>query len=471
MEDLRDRKQGIEDRIAAESLEFRRSLTMRNAGFREVSGAIGPGEAIVSFVVFRRLPLDARSGWWSGQDSLHYLAFAYRKDTHRSRIVPIADGAALDALVGDWSARQTTPPSLQPAAAGHPAGDGAGPGRALRETVWDPLQDAIAGAHKVLITPDGVLNAVNFYALPARSGGYLIESGPLMHYLSTERDLLGGTTPAPGGGLLAIGDVDYRAVGAATRMRGRDPVAQSCPGIRRTGLTPLPHTRAEVDFIAAEWRRFARPAPASWLILTKREATETAFKNLAPGRTVLHLAAHGFFLDATCPDRTRVRWRGIGGLAPASGTGGLPRDPWSPLLLSGVVLAGTNSGTRAAAGDDGFLTAEEISSLDLGAAEWVVLSACDTGRGTYQRGEGILGLRRAFHLAGARTLIMSLWPVEDEAASRWMMALYRGRLEKGLSTAEAVRAAGMEVLADRRARGLPDHPFFWAGWVAEGDWR
>ena len=100
-----------------------------------------------------------------------------------------------------------------------------------------------------------------------------------------------------------------------------------------------------------------------------------------------------------------------------------------------------------------------------------MLSACDTGVGTIQAGEGVFGLRRAFQVAGVGTLIMSLWSVEDESAREWMQALYEGRLQKGFDTAEAVRAASLAVLNARRERGESTHPFYWAGFVAAGDWR
>jgi CHAT domain-containing protein len=124
-----------------------------------------------------------------------------------------------------------------------------------------------------------------------------------------------------------------------------------------------------------------------------------------------------------------------------------------------------------AAEEDGILTAEEIATLELRGLEWAVLSACDTGLGTIQTGEGILGLRRAFQIAGARTLIMSLWSVDDEAARVWMRSLYQGRFGEGLDTAEAVHRATLASLMARRGRGASTHPFFWAGFVASGDWR
>ena len=166
-------------------------------------------------------------------------------------------------------------------------------------------------------------------------------------------------------------------------------------------------------------------------------------------------------------------FRGIGSLidtnarSTTAGTGddGLP-------LLSGLALAGANHRAAALPGvEDGILTAEEIATLPLSGVEWVVLSACDTGVGSLQVGEGVFGLRRAFRIAGARTLIMSLWPVEDRSARVWMRALYEGRMTLGLDSAEAVRHASLVTLRGRRSSGESTHPLFWGGFVAVGDWR
>ena len=109
--------------------------------------------------------------------------------------------------------------------------------------------------------------------------------------------------------------------------------------------------------------------------------------------------------------------------------------------------------------------------MNLDGVEWAVLSACDTGLGEIRAGEGVFGLRRAFQIAGARTVIMSLWSVGDESTRSWMRALYAGRLQRNLSTADAVREASLAVLRDRRSRHLSTHPFYWAGFIAVGDWQ
>jgi CHAT domain-containing protein len=194
--------------------------------------------------------------------------------------------------------------------------------------------------------------------------------------------------------------------------------------------------------------------------LSGRAATEAEFKRRAAGARVIHLATHGFFLSGRCPRTADA--------ADAAGA----TDAENPLLLAGFALTGANRRQAAAAdAEDGMLTAEEIASLDLSAVEWAVLSACDTGVGEIRAGEGVFGLRRAFHIAGARTVIMSLWPVDDEDALRWMTSVYERRFKRGAETLEAVRASSLEQLRGRRRAGLGTHPFHWAAFIAAGDWR
>jgi CHAT domain-containing protein len=137
-----------------------------------------------------------------------------------------------------------------------------------------------------------------------------------------------------------------------------------------------------------------------------------------------------------------------------------------------LILAGANR-RHATPPDqeDGVLTAEEVAALNLTGVEWAVLSGCDTGVGEIRAGEGVFGLRRAFHLAGAKTVIMSLWAVEDQTTRQWMSALYENRFTKNLSSVDAVRQASLSVLHLRRTKGVSTHPFYWAAFVAAGDWR
>src|SRR5262249_12143374 len=152
-----------------------------------------------------------------------------------------------------------------------------------------------------------------------------------------------------------------------------------------------PGSAAEAKEVRGLWLESAagRGAGAtSALTLVGPEATETALREHAPGHRILHIATHGFLVQE-------------GRFGSAPGVSG------NPFLLSGLALAGANQRNERskspgdAEGDDGILTAEEIASLDLRGVEWAVLSACETGIGPIQEGEGVLGLRRAFEVAGA----------------------------------------------------------------------
>jgi CHAT domain-containing protein len=123
------------------------------------------------------------------------------------------------------------------------------------------------------------------------------------------------------------------------------------------------------------------------------------------------------------------------------------------------------------AGAAQYLGEADIAAASLEEARWVVLSACDTGLGDSRAYEGAFGLRRAFHLAGARTVIMSLWRVDDAATADWMAALYAARFEHGAGAADAVAAAQRATLTARRAAGLDPHPYYWAAFISAGDWR
>src|SRR5262249_31136537 len=134
----------------------------------------------------------------------------------------------------------------------------------------------------------------------------------------------------------------------------------------------------------------------------------------------------------------------------------------------------------------GIMTAEEVAGLDLSACELAVLSACETGRGRVAGGEGVIGLQRSFHAAGARTLMASLLKVDDEATRELMTAFYDNLWRRRLGPLEALREAQLSTLAGGRVvgrdRGIgptePEpvavtiartHPKFWAAWVLSGD--
>jgi len=330
-------------------------------------------------------------------------------------------------------------------------------GQRVRELVWDPISAKFA-QQRVLIVTSSLLDRVPFAALPASDARYLVETGYLFHLLEHERDVLAANTPVHTGAptLSLIGAPDF---GAGAEPSGATRGA--CTTLRGAAFTPLPHAAQEIDALRSLWlQRDGASAPT---LLAGAQASEARARAALPGSSIVHFATHGMYLGKEC------------GAALADGrsiktidTAPAPDDEAPD--LSALVLSGADRAAGDTA-DDGLLTSEEIAALDLSHTEWAVLSACDSGIGKSVSNEGVFGLRRAFRLAGARSVLMSLWPVDDRASADWMLALYRARWQDHASTSEAVRSADLALIAQRRAAGLDAAPYFWAAFVAAGDWR
>jgi CHAT domain-containing protein/tetratricopeptide (TPR) repeat protein len=496
IDEARREKEEAERTLAERSATMRNELARADVGLVDVRRALSPRRSLVSFVRYERTSVTpAKNGKLMRRVAPSYMAFVVRGDDATLAVVPIGSAATLDWLVAQWRAETTgaiRAPSPDEAIKSYRAA-----GSALRQRVWDPLRPYLNDVETVFIVPDGTLNLVSFAALPVGQSSYLIDRGPIIHYLAAERDLVNETTSSSSGrGLLALGGAAFSdatlfartskpaspaaakaspdAVLASVRSSSSDTLRAGCGSLQTMQFTPLAGTSREVRAVAALWTE----SPAQ--VLEGRDASEPAFKREAPGHRVLHLATHGFFLGNDCAPAGAAT-RSVGALTTGqTKTANRPSQPKrsssalseNPLLMSGLALAGANR--RSAAGpneDDGVLTAEEVSALNLEGVEWAVLSACDTGLGEVKAGEGVFGLRRAFQVAGVRTVIMSLWPIDDQATRVWMRALYQGRLQKRLSTAEAMHNASLSVLRERRARHQSTHPFYWAAFVAAGDWR
>jgi CHAT domain-containing protein/tetratricopeptide (TPR) repeat protein len=503
--EARERRAVTEQALADVSQPFRAERSRHRAGLSQMLSMLAPGQALVAYVRYDRVG-DAADRASSAADArpaaavAEYAAFVATAGT-APRLVRLGTAARLEQSIGDWRAQIDA----------EMAGGGIGArrleaayrraGAALRRQIWDPLAPSLRQATAVFVVADGALHLVDLAALPVGTTRYLIESGPTLHYLLAERDLIRDDAVAAGRGLLVMGAPDFdraspveaeprvqlpiRPTSMAAASPARDLTegtlsrSASCEAFTQLSFRPLGDARREARTVSDLWRasRAAAGSPVSpgdeagdMLELTGRIATETAFKTLAPGRRVLHLATHGFFLDGRCATGARR------GSAPGAVSVATADD--SPLLRAGLALAGANRrnsfSTDAGADadrEDGILTAEEVAAVNLAGVEWAVLSACNTGVGDWVAGEGVLGLRRAFEVAGAHTVIMSLWPVGDATTASWMARLYRQRFVARAPTLEAVRAASLGLLRDARARGASTHPARWAGFIAAGDWR
>jgi CHAT domain-containing protein len=341
----------------------------------------------------------------------------------------------------------------------------AGTGSALRTILFDPLSAALGGRRRLFLSPDGDLTRLPFEVLPSDDGHYVIDDYQIS-YLSAGRDVLRFDTASDRESAppLIVADPDFNlrqsdggvsAAAAAAEPQGRrsrDLIQGEHP------FDPLPGTRAEGEQIAALLG--VRP-------LLGREALEGSLKASRSPR-ILHIATHGFFL----PDQQRALGKQEADWQMGSGSVSgrleqfLGRQGENMLLRSGLALAGANTwnqgGSLPPEAEDGLLTAEDVSGMDLLDTQLVVLSACETGLGEVQIGEGVFGLRRTFVLAGTRTLVMSLWKVPD-AHTQELMGEFYHRLLEGQPRADALRAAQLAI------KGKYPHPFYWGAFICQGD--
>jgi CHAT domain-containing protein len=282
--------------------------------------------------------------------------------------------------------------------------------------------------------------------------------------------------------LLLVGDVRFDglsgkptepevAFSAARRNRGGEPLQ----------WPELPGTQAEGEAIR---RSFLQSFPGAKVNNLKRdEATESAVRRDAPGTTYAHFGTHGYFAPSELRSTTLAA---SGDQQVNTAFGSKDVTGFHPGLLSGLVLAGANHPVDFD-DDDGILTALEVESLDLSGLKLATLSACETGLGKSAGSEGLLGLQRAFHAAGARTVVAGLWKVPDRATQLLMQRFYENMWNKQMSKLEALREAQLWMLRECKkepdiARGLElenqtdeksDHlpPYYWAAFVLSGDWR
>jgi len=297
--------------------------------------------------------------------------------------------------------------------------------RRLCRAVWSPVESYLTKARLVLICPDGELNLVSFAGLCEDDGVFLIEKYPI-HYLSTSRDL---TRPAHGEhigkGIVLLGNPDYTGA-----------------------LPPLENAEREVTNVSLAWRAaFAEPI----MLLTGTLAGEREFRRWSPGARVLYFAAHSADVAADAARRPNHS----------------PKT--EDALPSGILLAEFRSLTQDSPTEsDGFLTAEEISTLDLSSTDLAVLSTCESGGGKLVRGEGVYGLRRSFQMAGVRTVISTLWPVDDRSTAEMME---HGLFDSTATYPEALQKLCLKRIQELRASGASPNPFFWAAVTSAGNWR
>jgi CHAT domain-containing protein len=362
----------------------------------------------------------------------HYLAFLLTPDG-RVVLLDLGESSSTDAQVSDTLKAITDEHFLKDVSTYTHASDDKL--AALYKQILQPIDTAVGTRTRLIVSPDGELHKVPFGALRTPDGQYLIEQR-VVSYVASGRDLVRGKSGVDPNMMLVLAAnpaFDDRAVLRSGTMRTRSAVRAA--DYQHIEYPPLPGTAGEAQAIPPLLSGAKK-------ILVGKEASESAVRSVRSPR-VLHLATHGFFLkdpteDSQLPDPLGRRGRGVfrGGAA-------------GPMVRSGLALAGANHADEVTQGDDGILTALEVSDMDLYGTDLVVLSACETALGEVKAGEGVYGLRRAFVLAGARNLVMSLWPVSDKITRDQMENFYRVYGE-GQDAAAALTAAQRDTIRKLR---------------------
>jgi len=485
------------DRLQTEHERLERELAIKSARFREVlQRQRVDADQIIAALKSAERPValvDVLEYYYSGRQvegavrepsERRIAAFVVRPDREIVR-VNLGPSVVVDQQVKAW--RET----FGAGEAGRAAGN------SLRKLLWEPLQPHVDGMETVLVSPDGQSAQIPWGALPGNEpDSFLIEERSIAvvpipqvipELLSHER--LAG----PPSSLLLAGDIDYGGDPGTPQdlLAKREAIPRSRGG-EANEWNRLPGAQLEMSSIKEYYEHSHEIAKTVSRVesLSQFQATEATFREQAEKSVWLHVITHGYFAPETIqsvPDADPEQDH-------STGLSGEPqhRGPVIlPGLLSGLVFAGANSQSGADK-DDGILTTLEVTGLDLNRAEMVVLSACETGLGEVAGGEGLLGLQRAFQVAGAKTVVASLWKVPDAATARLMQRFYENLWDRKLGKLEALREAQLWMMkdqsalaagnpADKSARGaevikdIPSSarlpPLYWAAFVLSGDWR
>ncbi len=335
----------------------------------------------------------------------------------------------------------------------------------LRNFLWDPIAPHLADAERLLICPDGFLCELPFAVMQDEEGRFLLEKFSIS-YLADAARL--AHLPAPmaqsEGSLCVVGDVNY-----FLREGGEDLVLVAADAVGRihTRWNSLPGTRQELQALQ-DLLRYVLRWKTERVRLEGGAATEEAVKAAVVGKRYLHFATHAYFEPDHLPS---LMADGAAKREAAQTTGEVRRAVGLlPGFLSGLVLAGANQ-IPAEGMEDGYLSAEEVGFLDLAACDLAVLSACETALGSSRAGNGLMSLRRAFDVAGARSVVSSLWKVDDRDSATLMRDFYTHLWELGQGKEEALRNAQLKMLQRNRESGGDPRPSSWGAFVLSGDWR
>ena len=466
----------LESALVHQIQEMNLQEKLESANRYSVAQALPKATMLVEFV--RYCPFKAEAVLAKGEQTWQahrYLAFILpAQDPDGVTLLDLGEAKAIERLIAQFRATITGEEESRGAAGRRKQKDHQANaksqhlslGTQLRQAIFDPLLPALAGCKRLFLSPDGDLTRLPFEILPSAEGKNLIDTYTFS-YLSVGRDVLRFAAERVGqpGPALVLADpdfdltVDISKTAANSDLLATPPSSQPSRDLDRAGLhfSPLPGTRREGEAIG----QLLGVSPRFGA-----EAFESQLK-LPSSPRILHLATHGFFLEDQETDRDIASVEAFDFKQGQAGRNKRQLDDLEdPLLRSGLALAGANTWLKGEAlpteAENAILAAADVAGLDFLDTDLVVLSACETGLGEVKAGEGVFGLRRAFMLAGANTLVMSLWKVPDQETQELMSEFYT-RILKGEARVEALRHAQLSL------KKKHDDPLFWGAFICQGE--
>lgn len=485
---LTQKKEQLEEDLSAQIPELNLIQKIRNSDNRVIACCLPPNSALIEFIRYSPLNYSAipsRGDEKWGKE--RYCAFILNSDEEIDiKLIDLGEASQIDQLIQNYKSKitkegrgvasinqddnlipsrdlfskylfkkDTLSQSFDNTTHHEIKDEHIDSGNKLYENLIQPLVESISKHSTLIISPDGQLNIIPFEVIPLPEGGYLIDQYQIS-YVSSGRDILRFKIylPEKMNTPLIMAAPDYNlllkkglsSIFNASWRKSRD--------IHRSSLyfSPLPGTKIEGEQVG----NLLRCVP-----LVGEYALEKRLKSVR-SPSIIHIATHGFFLKDQDIDIKTVQ-RNFGYFVNEKRRF---TDIENPMLRSGLALAGANSWLKnkdlPPDAEDGILTAEDVTGLDLTNTNMVVLSACETGIGEIKNGEGVYGLRRSFILAGARTLIMSMWKVPDIPTQLLMKEFYE-RIRSGMPKSEALRQAQIKI------REQFPHPGSWGAFICQGD--
>lgn len=369
-----------------------------------------------------------------GTDSIIYVALTIQKDSEFPKITILFEEKQLK-QIADTLCYQS---------------------KDMTQLIWGPLFPELQGVKNIYFSPSGALYNIGIEYLPVMED-YNI------YRLSSTRELVNRGEINANNHAVLYGGLDYYAIIDTTNSIESQTITngpyKERANVRGMGLRGgkeyLKHTKIEVDRIGEELNK------AKWICMldTASLGTEESFKMLSGKKTnVLHIATHGFYYTKEEVDDRGYQFMLLDDQRASVEDKALTR---TGLIMSGAnhILEGEELPENV---EDGILTAKEIADVDLRGLDLVVLSACQTGLGDISQGEGVFGLQRGFKKAGANSILMSLWEVNDEATQILMTQFYKN-LVSGQSKRQSLQSA-QKYLREYNA-GQYNKPEYWAAFI------